>query len=159
NGPLLLGSGFRPPRPRTSRSMSRIDCSRQPKRPSGSESRPAGSIDTRTSCHSLGGFLARCSDFPRPAFAVTSMARDADERDWKMKAWGTGSLYRRSGGVWWIQYSYRGKVYRESSRSTVRAEATRLLRKRQSEMARGRLVGREPERVTFNDLVALIRAD
>jgi len=76
-----------------------------------------------------------------------------------MKAWGTGSLYRRSGGVWWIQYSYRGKVYRESSRSTVRANASKLLRKRQAEMAQGRLVGHEPERVTFNDLVALIQAD
>jgi integrase len=75
-----------------------------------------------------------------------------------MKAWGTGSLYRR-GGVWWIQYSYRGKVYRESSRSLVRADATRLLRQRQAEMARGRLVGRDPERVTFSDLVRLIQAD
>lgn len=75
-----------------------------------------------------------------------------------MKAWGTGSIYKR-GGVWWVQYSYRGKVYRESSRSKVRADASRLLRKRQAEMARGRFVGREPEQVSFDDLIALIRAD
>jgi len=75
-----------------------------------------------------------------------------------MKAYGLGTLYRR-GLVWWIQYSARGKLYRESSHSQVRADAARLLRKRVAEMGRGGKVGRDAEKVTFNDLVTLIQAD
>ena len=71
---------------------------------------------------------------------------------------GMGTLYRR-GAVWWIQYSHRGRTYRESVHSRVRADASRLLRKRQSEMARGVSVGPDAERVTFDQLVELMRAD
>ena len=75
-----------------------------------------------------------------------------------MRAYGLGTLYRR-GEVWWIQYSARGKKYRESSHSHVRADAARLLRKRVAEISRGAKVGRDAEKVTFDDLVALIQAD
>ena len=75
-----------------------------------------------------------------------------------MKTRGMGSLYRR-GKTWWVQYSFRGRLYRESSRSQVRAVAVRLLRMRQAEMARGRLAAPDAEKVTFDDLVELIRAD
>ena len=75
-----------------------------------------------------------------------------------MKAYGLGTLYRR-GPVWWIQYSARGRLHRESSRSRVRADAARLLRKRVAEMAHGGNVGRDAEKVSFDDLVALIQAD
>ena len=71
---------------------------------------------------------------------------------------GMGTLYRR-GDVWWIQYSHRGRTYRESSHSRVRADASRLLRKRQSEIARGVSVGPDAEKVTFDQLVELMRAD
>jgi len=69
-----------------------------------------------------------------------------------------GSLYRR-GKTWWVQYSFRGRLYRESSRSQVRIDAVRLLRMRQAEMSSGRLAAPDAEKVTFDDLVALIRAD
>ena len=75
-----------------------------------------------------------------------------------MKTRGMGSLYRR-GKTWWVQYSFRGRLYRESSRSQVRSVAVRLLRMRQAEMARGRLAAPDAEKVTFDDLVELIRAD
>lgn len=71
---------------------------------------------------------------------------------------GMGTLYRR-GEVWWIQYSHRGRTYRESTRSRVRADASRLLRKRQSEIARGVSVGPDAEKVSFDQLVELMRAD
>ena len=75
-----------------------------------------------------------------------------------MKAYGLGTLYRRA-QVWWIQYSARGKLHRESSHSRVRADAARLLRKRVAEMGHGGKVGRDAEKVSFDDLVALIQAD
>lgn len=66
------------------------------------------------------------------------------------------SVYRR-GNVWWISYSYRGRKYRESSRSTRRREAERLLARRLEEIGRGRLVGPSEERLTFENLVTLVR--
>ncbi len=69
-----------------------------------------------------------------------------------------GRLYRR-GNTWWVQYCFRGRVYRESSRSTVRAEAGKLLRRRQAEMGRGRLAGPDVERTTFEDLATMIAED
>ncbi len=75
-----------------------------------------------------------------------------------MKARGMGGLYRR-GKVWWVRYWHRGKGYRESSGSTVRADAVRLLRKRQAEMGRGRFTGPEIERTTFEELAALLVHD
>jgi hypothetical protein len=70
---------------------------------------------------------------------------------------GLGTVYRR-GNVWWVQYSFLGKVYRESSGSESRPDAVRLLRKRLEEMGRGRLVGPNVERTTFEDLTAMLLA-
>lgn len=84
--------------------------------------------------------------------------QEGEEIHYSMKTRGMGSLYRR-GKTWWVQYSFRGRLYRESSRSQVRAVAVRLLRMRQAEMARGRLAAPDAEKVTFDDLVELIRAD
>ncbi len=64
---------------------------------------------------------------------------------------GLGSLYQR-GHVWWVQYCFRGKVYRESSGSPTRADAVKLLRRRLAEMGRGRLVGPDLEKTTLADL-------
>jgi len=74
-----------------------------------------------------------------------------------MKTRGMGSIVRR-GRVYWVAYWYRGKQYRESAGSTVRADAVKLLRRRQAEMSRGQL-NRDAERVGFDQLVQLITAD
>jgi integrase len=68
-----------------------------------------------------------------------------------MSANGTGRIYKR-GETWWIDYGFRGNRHRESSRSTRKADAVALLRRRMEEMGRGRLVGPTAERVTFEDL-------
>ncbi|HEV8445951.1 MAG TPA: tyrosine-type recombinase/integrase [Gemmatimonadaceae bacterium] len=70
---------------------------------------------------------------------------------------GEGSIYQR-GKAWWIKYSVRGKVYRESSRSDKPGHATRLLRRRLSEIQSGRHAP-DAERVEFEDLVKLVEND
>jgi integrase len=71
---------------------------------------------------------------------------------------GQGWLYQR-GNVWWIQYSFRGKVYRESTHVTKRKGAVGLLRQRMGEMAQGQLTGPQMDKTTFEDLAALLLAD
>src|SRR5690606_7836809 len=71
---------------------------------------------------------------------------------------GTGRVYQR-GNIWWIDYSFRGKRHQESSKSTKKSDATKLLRKRLAEMGRGQLVGPDAERVMFEDLARGIRDD
>ena len=71
---------------------------------------------------------------------------------------GLGKIYKR-GSVWWIRYSYRGRDYRESSRSESEAQARRLLRKRLGEIGRGKLLGPNEERVTFDDLAKALLLD
>lgn len=69
------------------------------------------------------------------------------------RARGLGRIYRR-GEVWWIQYGYRGQDRRESTHSTVHADAVKLLNRRRAEIGAGRLIGPDAERVTFADLAA-----
>lgn len=79
-----------------------------------------------------------------------------------MRARGTGSVHRRPGrAAWYIKYyDQQGRPHRESSGSAVRADAERLLRRRLGKVADGRrLVGRERERTTFDDLERLIVDD
>jgi integrase len=71
---------------------------------------------------------------------------------------GTGRIFQR-GEQWWLDYSFRGKRYRESSESTKRSDATALLRKRMAEMGRGQHIGRSEERVSFEDLMRMIETD
>ena len=71
---------------------------------------------------------------------------------------GTGSLVKR-GNTWWIDYGFRGERHRESSGSTKKGDAKRLLRKRIEEMGHGRVVGPEAERLTYEDLETIIRND
>lgn len=71
---------------------------------------------------------------------------------------GQGRIYLR-GKTWWVAYSHRGRKYRESSGSTVRADALRLLRRRLGELGIGRFVGPSAERVTVADLLDLVTAD
>lgn len=58
--------------------------------------------------------------------------------------------------TWWIGYSFRGIKYRESSRSPKPQDAIRLLKKRLGEIGRGRFIGPEIERTTFDDLTKII---
>ena len=79
-----------------------------------------------------------------------------------MRARGTGSVYQRSGRKpWWIKYYDRnGKAHYESSGSTSRTDAERLLKKRLAEIGSGRrLVGAGVERTTFEELEQLIVDD
>jgi len=64
---------------------------------------------------------------------------------------GAGRLFRR-GEIWWIDYHYRGKRYRESTRSTKKKVATDLLKKRLGEIGSGRHVGKDEARLTLADL-------
>jgi len=75
--------------------------------------------------------------------------------EWKDKKTGQ---YRNS-PTWWIQYHYRGKKIRESSKSKNRADAVKLLNRRMGEMGRGRLIGPEAEKVTFEDLALMLEND
>jgi len=63
---------------------------------------------------------------------------------------------KRTSPTWWIAYSFRGIKYRESSRSPKPQDATRLLKKRLGEIGRGRFIGPEIERTTFDDLTKII---
>ncbi len=87
-----------------------------------------------------------------------------------MKTRGLGRIYQpkyrarvtrevKTSPTFWIQYSYRGVKYRESSHSTRYADATRLLKRRLGEMGRGQLIGPNPEKVTFEDLAAMVLND
>src|SRR5215210_4017654 len=74
-----------------------------------------------------------------------------------MRHHGEGSIFQR-GRYWYVQYSHRGRVFQESSRSTEKTVATKLLRRRLSEVAAGRHAP-NAEKVTLADLRALIEAD
>ena len=75
---------------------------------------------------------------------------------------GQGRIYRptytdrRTGAVkhaavWWLDYGVHGKQHRESSGTTNKQDAQRLLRQRLGDREAGRVVGR-PDRVTFAQL-------
>jgi integrase len=76
----------------------------------------------------------------------------------KAKARGLGRLFQR-GRVWWIEYWFRGEQHRESSHSERERDAVNLLRRRQGEMGRGRIVGPNAERLTFEDLDRMVVED
>ena len=76
---------------------------------------------------------------------------------------GFGFIYAR-GGVWWVGYSFRGKRRRESTEIPVTADPKRtkageFLKRRLGEIGKGRLVGLDAERVTFEDLARLLEQD
>lgn len=77
---------------------------------------------------------------------------------------GMGVVYPR-GDVWWIKYSVRGKRVRESSQDLARGirgtepDAIRLLKTRIGEIASGRYIGPEAEKVMFEKLASLLIDD
>jgi integrase len=64
---------------------------------------------------------------------------------------GEGCVYQR-GSVWWIKYSRDGKPYAESSESTKERDARKLLKRRLGEIASGRFVGPDAEKVKVREL-------
>lgn len=62
-----------------------------------------------------------------------------------------GSLYKR-GKIWWIKYYYNGKARRESSGSTKKMAAKRMLDRREGNIAQGKNPGVHFEKVTFEEL-------
>lgn len=62
-----------------------------------------------------------------------------------------GSLYRR-GRIWWIKYYSNGKAFRESSKSANLSNAKRLLHRREGEVSIGCHLGRNADRVRFEEL-------
>lgn len=87
-----------------------------------------------------------------------------------MKVRGFGRVYQptyrdrksqqlKKSPTWWIQCSFRGVKHRESSHSINRMDGVRLLRRRLEEMGRGRLVGPEAEKLTFQDLAQMLVDD
>jgi integrase len=71
---------------------------------------------------------------------------------------GMGRIYRR-GTTFWIQYSHRGRIFRESSHSDREAVARKLLKKRLGEIDMQKFIGPAEERVTFEDLAAALLTD
>jgi len=71
---------------------------------------------------------------------------------------GVGSTYKR-GQTWWIQYCHRGEVLRESSGSTVRADATALLKSRLGQLGSGIARPRDAERLTFEEMASMLEHD
>lgn len=71
---------------------------------------------------------------------------------------GGGRVFLR-GKTYWIAYNWRGKEYRESSKSEKISVARKLLQKRVAEMGGGQLLGSATERVSFEDLVEMIETD
>ncbi len=66
---------------------------------------------------------------------------------------------RKTAATWWIQYSVRGKRHRESSGSSNRADAVKLLKRRIGEAGQGRLVGPQAEKTTFAQLAQMLIDD
>lgn len=70
---------------------------------------------------------------------------------------GTGRIYQR-GQTWWIDYSHNGERYRESSGSTKKKDARKLLQKRLGEISDGTFAPNADE-VTLGDLCEIIEDD
>jgi len=64
----------------------------------------------------------------------------------------------RRGATWYIRFKFRGRLYRESSKSDDKSIAKMLLEQRRREIAEGRF-GPRADRTSFDDLARLIEAD
>jgi integrase len=62
-----------------------------------------------------------------------------------------GSTYKR-GSIWWLKYTYRGKVRRESSGSQVKMVAKKQLARREGDISRGKIPGILFEKVFFEEI-------
>jgi integrase len=69
-----------------------------------------------------------------------------------------GSIYKRS-SIFWIKYYRHGKPYRESSKSNKITKAQKLLKKREGEIAEGKLPGIYFDKVKFDELAEDLLTD
>jgi len=69
-----------------------------------------------------------------------------------------GTIYLR-GHTYWLKYYRNGKVYRESGKTDKESEAKRLLKKREGEIATGKIPGVYFDRITFDELAEDFLAD
>jgi integrase len=69
-----------------------------------------------------------------------------------------GAIYKR-GNRWWIKYYKDGKPYRESSKSSKKGVAERLLKKREGEVVDGKTPGSVFAKVKFDELAADLLTD
>jgi len=60
--------------------------------------------------------------------------------------------------VWWLDYTVRGERHRESSGTTSKRDAQRIMRDRMGSRETGKMVG-HPDRVTLHHLRELVRID
>ena len=71
---------------------------------------------------------------------------------------GDGSIYAR-GNILWIAYSFRGRMFRESSHTNDEKIARRLLRQRLKQVERPGFVGPKEDKWTIADMKVRIVAD
>ena len=69
-----------------------------------------------------------------------------------------GNMYKR-GEVWWIKYYRNGKSHRESSGTSKKMVAKKLLERREGEIAQGKLPSVQFEKITFDQLAKGFLAD
>ncbi len=63
-------------------------------------------------------------------------------------------MYKRADSpVWWIKYSRNGKAFRESTKTTDRRKAEKILRHRLAEISIGSFIGPQAERIRVDELV------
>ncbi len=66
---------------------------------------------------------------------------------------------RKTAATWWVQYSVRGKRFRESSGSSNRADAVKLLKRRIGDASQGRTIGPQAEKTRFKQLTQMLIDD
>jgi integrase len=66
---------------------------------------------------------------------------------------------RKTAATWWVQYSMRGKRYRESSGSSNRNVAIKLLKDRIGAASQGKPVGPNVERTRFDEIARMLIED
>ena len=73
---------------------------------------------------------------------------------------GTGSVYKRPDSQdWWLKYSRHGKAFRESSHTTDKQKAGKMLRSRLAEITTGTFIGPKAEKVTVPELAEDLMRD
>lgn len=66
---------------------------------------------------------------------------------------------RKTAATWWVQYSVRGKRFRESSGSSNRVDAVKLLKRRIGDASQGRTIGPQAEKTRFKQLTQMLVDD
>lgn len=76
----------------------------------------------------------------------------------RQHTYGMGRIYQR-GKTWWVRYYHNGQECNESSRSEKEADAKKLLKKRQGEIALGRFAGPKSDKIMLAELAQDLLTD